>query len=165
MQCSSSVEAGQSIRQLVEQCPFQPVNGTAVADHLGRYANHCPAIERRFIVLFAIFLKAFGVGVPFAVAGFCFHPDSALNFTGNERLFPAKIKAPLAMGMEGVLLLWLWQFCQTDQIQEHVVPVDMAAPIALLLYGFALHKINYSTNVLFLKMLLETFVENDYQME
>ncbi len=123
---------------LVEQCPFQPVDGTAVADHCGRNANYGPTVERCFIILFAILLEAFGVGVPFAVAGICLHPDATFNFTGYEVLLPANIEAPLATGVEGVFELRLRKFGEADLVEEDVVPVDKTA--ALLTEGGALHE-------------------------
>ena len=72
------------------------------------------------------------MGVPFAVAGAGFHPDATFNLTGDELLLPANIKAPLPLGVEGVLQLRLWQFGQADLVEEDVVPVDVAAAVALL---------------------------------
>jgi hypothetical protein len=68
------------------------------------------------------------VGVSFAVTGLGFHPDPTLYFTGYQMGLPTEVKTPLAIGMKAVLQTRLRQFRQPDLVQEHIVPIDLAAP-------------------------------------
>ena len=68
----------------IQQGAFEPLEGTAVADHVWSDADERPAVERCLVVFLAILFKAFGVGVSFAVTGIGLHPDATFDLAGHQ---------------------------------------------------------------------------------
>lgn len=139
---SSPIPLGRVIwdtKLIIKKRPFQPLDRTAVANHVWRDADQRPAIEGGLIILLAIFFEAFRVGVAFAVAGFGLHPDAAFHLAGDELVLPTKVKAPLAIGMEAIFQARLGQVLQPDLIQEHIAPVDLAADCPILATAAEFH--------------------------
>jgi hypothetical protein len=85
--------------------------------------------------------------MPFAESGIRLHPDAAFYFTGYKLLLPAKVKAPLAVGVKAIFQAWAGQVGQPNLVQQHVVPIDFSLK-PFLASTAEFHAPDYNTNVL-----------------
>lgn len=102
------------------------------------------------------------MGVPLTATRFCLQPDTAFYFAGHELRFPAQIKTPLAIGVEAVFSFRLWQTCQANLLQQHVLPIDGMADAQGRRFFTSLFHLKIIAHAFFLRRnrVLPIFVRN-----